>query len=148
MLMDTNGHTILSEDYVSYEVAKLLKEKGFDEKCSYEWGVPDIDGGYILQKWSIYNGEIRNSELINDAYSAPTLQMACKWLREVHNIFIEIYLPSHSEHEDTIYHGTYSFDIFNLNKKVYVYCTWNEKEFNSYEEAIEAAIKYTLENLI
>lgn len=138
----------IKEDYVSFDVAKLLKDRGFDEKCSYEWGVPDIDGGYILQKWSIYNGEIRNSELINDAYAAPTLQMACKWLRKMHNIFIEIYLPSHSEHEDTIYHGTYSFDIFNLNKKVYVYCTWNEKEFNSYEEAIEAAIKYTLENLI
>ena len=24
---------IITEDYVSYEVAKLLKEKGFDEPC-------------------------------------------------------------------------------------------------------------------
>ena len=80
--------------------------------------------------------------------SAPTHQMAMKWLREVHNIFIEFYIPSHSEHEDTIYHGTYSFDIFNLNTKVYVYCTWNEPEFNTYEEAVEATLKFSLEKLI
>ena len=141
MLMDTNGHTILSEDYVSYEVAKLLKDRGFDGVCRYYYpdGHTNLVSYVDCRQFDIFN---------NESCIAPTLQMACKWLREVHNIFIEIYLPSHSEHEDTIYHGTYSFDIFNLNKKVYVYCTWNEKEFNSYEEAIEAAIKYTLENLI
>lgn len=31
---------MIKEDYVSFEIAKLLREKGFDEVCSYEWGVP------------------------------------------------------------------------------------------------------------
>ena len=132
---------MITEDYVSFEVAKLLKEKGFDEKCrSYYFG---SSGRYSRCALEIKTNDFRDGEILR-----PTHQMACKWLREVHNIFIEIYLPSHSEHEDTIYHGTYSFDIFNLNTKVYVYCTWNEKEFNSYEEAVEVALKYALENLI
>ena len=135
---------MINEDYCSYEVAKLLKEKGFDGECRtvYKSNGCIHDNVRYEGKWLI------NSLLFSSEYSAPTLQMAMKWLREVHNIFIDIYLPSHSEHEDTIYHGTYSFDIFNLNTKVYVYCTWNEKEFNSYEEAVEAALKYVLENLI
>lgn len=28
---------MITEDYVSYEVTKLLKEKGFDEECSYRY---------------------------------------------------------------------------------------------------------------
>lgn len=130
---------MITEDYVSFKVAKLLKEKGFDEKCSYEWGVPDIDGGYILQKWSIYNGEIRNSELINDAYAAPTLQMACKWLREVHKTHIVI-SPISSKGYGAILCDVGDFNDFN-------YIAETDYFFHP-EEAIEAAIKYTLENLI
>ena len=134
---------MITEDYVSFKVAKLLKEKGFDEKCSYEWGVPDIDGGYILQKWSIYNGEIRNSELINDAYAAPTLQMACKWLREVHNACICINMVGN---EDDSY-ALFTYNIYQ-NKNYKLIFGSNIPKYNSYEEAVEAAIKYTLENLI
>ena len=134
---------MITEDYVSFKIAKLLKEKGFDELCIFKYDLEGtrVKAGVAIDEWQ--NGELDNGEC-----SAPTLQMATKWLREVHNIFIDIYLPSHSEREDTIYHGTYSFDIFNLNTKVYVYCTWGEIEFNSYEEAVESALKYCLENLI
>lgn len=134
---------MIKEDYVSYEVAKLLKEKGFDEKCSYEWGVPDIDGRYILQKWSIYNGEIRNSELINDAYSAPTLQMACKWLRDVHNLHVDV------GYDDL----DWFWNIISISEDVPIadrpkFIVTGTACHRTYEEAIEAAIKYTLENLI
>ena len=137
---------MIQEDYVSFEVAKLLKEKGFDEICSYEWGVPDIDGGYILQKWSIYNGEIRNSELIDDAYAAPTHQMACKWLREIHNKHCDIGYDIDLE---------WYFQIIDLKEtveydypEIEYYHAENETGFKTYEEAVEAAIKYTLENLL
>ena len=141
---------MIQEDYVSFEVAKLLKDKGFNEATNRYYnaqydGIRTVSDTFM----TYWNNENHMKELMMEgAIAIPTLQMVCKWLREVHNIFIEIYMPSHSEHEDTIYHGTYSFDIFNLNTKGYVYCTWNEPEFNSYEEAIEAGIKYTLENLI
>ena len=53
-----------------------------------------------------------------------SIQMAMRWLREK-NIFIEVFIPSHSEHEDDVYHDTYSFDIFDLHvKKVQVLFLW------------------------
>ena len=78
---------MITEDYVSYEVAKLLKEKGFDESTSMVY----MSYGDLC-KCNRYDS-IRNSNY-NDItknyfeYTAPTLQMAMKWLREVHNLFI------------------------------------------------------------
>ena len=41
---------MITEDYVSYEVAKLLKEKGFDEPCECAYSE---EGQYLL---SCYKG--------------------------------------------------------------------------------------------
>ena len=79
---------MITEDYVSFETAKLLKEKGFDV-----WG--DGSFGTVTKIWKEYSP----SGILNDcsmsspnrkAFPAPTLQMAMKWLREVHNITISI----------------------------------------------------------
>ena len=68
---------MITEDYVSFEIAKLLKEKGFDEYCGYY----DKTGEY----WDYKTFNHKGDEYI----SAPTLQMAMKWLRKVHNLSIE-----------------------------------------------------------
>ena len=112
---------MITEDYVSFEVAKLLKEKGFDEPTT---GTYYKDGTFehlSLNKW--------NSKFIMPI-SAPTHQMAMKWLREVYDIKIMI-----RPYVD----GTYSYEI--LNGFWYV-------NFDSYENAVEESIKYCLENLI
>ena len=107
---------MITEDYVSDETFKLLKEKGFDDSCCRF--VIESDETY-------YRG-------------APTLQMAMKWLREVHNIDIFPW---------KIGKGIYSCAIFNSNTGQDLS---SNKDFPSekYEEAAEAAIKYCLENLI
>ena len=80
---------MIKEDYVSFETAKLLKEKGFDESTSMVY----MSYGDLC-KLNRYDS-IRNSNY-NDItknyfeYTAPTHQMAMKWLREVHNILITI----------------------------------------------------------
>lgn len=66
-----------NKDYVSPEVAKLLKEVGFNEECHCYY---DTDNGeakrYFLRIPQDHNG--RNLENID---SAPTLYEAQKWLR-------------------------------------------------------------------
>ena len=117
---------MITEDYVSFETAKLLKEKGFDEYCY----------GYYYEPNHLRHStfDITNSELESESYSAPTLQMAMKWLREVHNIAIE------TEWE----HLWYAYiKPMTSNEEDYYQC-----ESSKYEEACEAAIKYCLENLI
>ena len=123
---------MITEDYVSYEVAKLLKEKGFDEYC-YKF--------YDYNSKEIYKETLHCCNSRSDDYSAPTLQMAMKWLREVHNIFIEIGVSIDLN-------GDYHFGYTILDKECkyvrrgYTFFDW------SYEDAVEAALEYCLEILI
>ena len=116
---------MITEDYVSFETAKLLKEKGFNEGCSTTY---TPNGFFHTHNYRPLLGDI----------FAPTLQMAMKWLREVHNIDIFPW---------KIGKGVYSCAIFNSNTSQDLS---SDKDFPSekYEETAEAGIKYCLENLI
>ena len=127
---------MITEDYISFEVAKLLKEKGFDEiKCNtcYKW-----NGNFCNNRRSM-------SGIDNEiCYQAPTLQMAMKWLRETHNLFVfpfpqmntnkfwvEIYQLSNSQEWENLY--CESIDL---------------QDYPLYEQACEFGIRYCLEKLI
>ena len=124
---------MITKDYCSYEVAKLLKEKGFDE-CIFEF----YEGNRI--KYA-RNGEgFRLSELGSDIYYPHiTHQMAMKWLREVHKIIITIDYNDDSDCEDN---ERYGFSVYYTSRKV------DLATYVTYEEAVEAALKYCLKNLI
>ena len=124
---------MITEDYVSFETAKLLKEKWFDEKCYCHYS---LDGK--TQYW--------NYQTPSDGISCPTFQMAMKWLREVHKLHIEFFLNQDVQDEEDVIENYYHFNVSRLDRFA------NEggdcKFYNSYEEACEAAIKYCLEVLI
>jgi len=128
------------EDFVNFETAKLLKEKGFDLPVNYVY--------HYWTKTPFFHRKIKNfnseeyRNLKNEWYSAPTQSLAMKWLREVHNIFIAINMIP-----DTI-QKHYFFKLY-LGGKIYNFPLEYSVEFYTiYEEACEAAIKYCLENLI
>ena len=130
---------MITEDYVSFEIAKLLKEKGFNE-CCY--------GYYYEPKHLSHNTfDITNSELEEDSCSAPTLQMAMKWLREVHNI--GVFPTTFYRHTETFDGHNYGCTLVNL-KTFEVIGNFEDCTFpaDSYEETCEVAIKYCLENLV
>ncbi len=139
---------MITEDYVSFETAKLLKEKGFDgdTNCYYIEESVDKNLCYSPIRQN-HNKRITNNEFDIDInvssgkISAPTLQMAMKWLREVHNIFIDIAFRFSRNADNDI---NFSYYV----EKYENYYGYGDGEFNSYEEACEAAIKYCLENLI
>lgn len=122
----------IQEDFVSLETAELLKEKGFNEEC---FALYNPDGVLIQSGIRLNNTQVGR---VKGSYSAPTLQMAMKWLREVHNIDIFPW---------KIGKGIYSCAIFNSDTEQDLS---SDKDFPSekYEDACEAAIKYCLENLI
>ena len=133
-----------TEDYVSFETAKLLEEKGFDANLHYYY---DKDGNLLFSAWSKYD---KDGNLLFSAWSkdvgrndflAPTLQMAMKWLREKHNIVISI-VPNFST-------GKIQYGAMVIPCNVDNPCTIPlESLYPSYEKACEAGIKYCLENLI
>lgn len=124
----------ITEDYCSYEVAKLLKEKGFNEECSYRYvAEPDYRTPEFVRspigKGSRY------------LYNAPTHQMAMKWLREVHKLHIGIARDPKGYHItiETIPLGVVKYITKEIVGTTYV---------DSYEKAVEAALKYCLEKII
>ena len=128
----------VTEDYVSYEVAKLLKEKGFDEQCRDFYR--QENGNWLHRNTYEYNYFNLQMPRWEDCYSCPTHQMAMKWLREAHKISIEITSTGYLIDGD----ATWGCDIKAGHRLYYQHIT-NEK---SYESCVEAALKYSLENLI
>jgi hypothetical protein len=144
---------MITEDYVSYKTAKLLKEKGFDEKCIAVYHDGELQlvsslgifssKGYGEQILTYTNSECEWSPIM---ISAPTIQMTMKWLREVHNVFIDI-SSRFSKNADKDVCFSYSCKkLINTYRSSYEII--EDGEWLNYEEACEAAIKYCLENLI
>ena len=128
---------MITEDYVSFETAKLLKEKGFDEPVrQYYNHEKNLSLMVSRLNWN-------KTELF---HSSPTLQMVMKWLREAHHIVIT------TAYANICGLGfTYVATVIKINDNHEIeegpglnVCVYGV----SYEEACELAIKYCLENLI
>ena len=76
---------VIKEDYCSFELSKLLKEKGFEQEGCHK--------SYSME------GPV-----------APTHQMAMKWLREKHDIIIVIEPHSYNHMEEKT--SSYDFSIW------------------------------------
>ena len=130
---------MIQEDYISFETAKLLKEKGFDEATiGYYNTISEIP-----EKIKFFDSPISiyDSDGLIGCIQAPTLQMAMKWLREVHSIDISIDIRFWTDDEGV--------DV--KSWRYTVYRTDEIEDFgqsDTYEDACEEAIKYCLENLV
>ena len=126
---------MITEDYVSFETAKLLKEKGFDIPTERFYNEHISWRAASAYNWNDEGGE---------DCSCPTLQMAIKWLREEYNLAIAIYLKTdgwHSGVSQIKFNGEgFIVDIIDGIDD------GNIPNCDTYEEAAEAAIKYCLEN--
>ena len=137
---------------IKYSTAKLLKEKGFDEQCYYYYehaiteAYNEQDGysgpfGWEKGETNYQSGfHINNSKYdsSNEAWllcSAPTIAEVCMWLYEKHGIWISV---------DFNLETSWFYDIVVLSGE-----GGNILDnFDSPTEAYEAAIDYTLNNLI
>ena len=116
----------MTEEFVTLETAKLLKEKGFNEDCK---NVIDIDN---ILRVTLYR---TNSNLPKQCFSLPTQSLAQRWLRETKNLHIEIYRSAVG----------YGYAIVKADNG-----TWQEDDdsrgtndgglWDTYEEALEAGL--------
>lgn len=161
---------MITEDYVSFETAKLLKEKGFDERCVCYYDTESLNkfGHPVFDSidMSLSNSDLEQSNHDYVCYSAPTLQVAMKWLREVHNIllvvdyqyecdttpyFFKIYLLGENGKPESVAVKGISYDnAGNPIEYIIGYRDWkrSDKDYKTYEQTCDAAIEYCLENLI
>lgn len=147
----------MNEDFVPYELAVKLKEKGFPQSPDwfnyssyYEWdGLRKI---HSLCNASVWFDSNTNRDNI---YIAPTISQVFKWLREEKRIFVAINIgycyesderpfPTNSKMEPILkgyYYGIWELD--NLNDK-----NGHSEYFETPELAALAGIEYVIDNLI
>ena len=118
----------MDNGYVGFEIAKLLKESGFNEKCEYCYAYFDDDDVRVFE----LKPNKRAQDLAENRYPCVSQQSAMIWLRK-NNIFIDI---------DT---------IITTDKKVYFSASVGAIEdgwdtiaelVDTYEVAVDMALKY------
>lgn len=130
-------------DFVNYEQAERFKKRGFD------WNTPFY---YIRgrRNFSLANHNWNTSEFY---VSAPTLEQAVRWLREVEGLYVEVSLEAFGVEPDK--HGglpeiteEYGYYVYNFNTGQKIqYTTDPTSEFKywtTHEEALSAGINRAL----
>lgn len=114
----------MTEEFVTLETAKLLKEKGFREDCMAFY---TKDG---LFKCNAYI----NTNVLK--LPSPTQSIAHKWLRETKNLHIEI---------SYMYGNYWIYDILTIpNHDLVGLSDRPIIRYNTYEEALESGLQEAL----
>lgn len=143
----------MTEELVTLETAKLLKEKGFNEQTLFAYKnngdlyqdpnrikliynsmpVPDLCKEFYL---CVSCGPCYKCRKAVYLTSAPSQSAAQKWLRETKNIHVEIsYMYENYWLYDILTIPTH--DLIGLSDRPIV-------RYNTYEEALEAGLQETL----
>lgn len=130
----------MNEQLIQYQTAILAKEKGFDIPV---WDFIDTYGdinslmGYIGDS---FQEKYDMAKEFVDIY-LPTQSLLQKWLREVHDIYIDI-LEYYDEKDLPLYDkkfpkpiGFFCWDKYDDN-----FCEEGAEKFKTYEEALEAGL--------
>jgi hypothetical protein len=145
----------MEEQLISFETAKLVKEKEFDWCCRFYFSNKE-ERDCFDEKASPdnYNSKYWNKKDSTDDIwtSRPTQSLLQKWLREVHNCFIDI-LP-HRDGDSKNRQWKSKKDVFwtvevNYYGKNFEIELTEETDFtqnfnNSYEEALEIGLQEAL----
>lgn len=118
----------MTEELVTLETAKLLKEKGFNEFCEFAYADEDLHIMGLHSTNSFFNE-------IGCGYTTPTKSIAQKWLRETKNLHIEIYRNACG----------YGYIIVKANNGTWMKADGSKGpndggKWDAYEEALEAGI--------
>ena len=129
----------MKEQFVPYEIAIKLKEKGFDEPCFGTYGFNNIKPKKLYLPEDIreeFNERIDVSDIVNgingDDVAAPLWQQVIDWLRTEHNIYLWVY----KYYDDEVEKDLYRFDMKNGG--------FYSSFYNTSEEARQAAIEHAL----
>jgi hypothetical protein len=142
--------------YVTFEQAKLLKEKGFDQNINSAWfnrvgnflGICNIkeDGTQVTYSNTYSSAELVTREYYNECcsykYCAPEQWQVVEWLRVNHGIWIEVT-------SGNMCWSLWAFSIHEKGLTFIKYCSNTHNQFyDSPQEAYSGAFDYILKELI
>ena len=127
---------MIHEEIVTFEVAKLAKEKGFNVPTIRYYLIDTV--GWV--KTAIYNNW--NDSTIR--YSAPTQSLLQRWLREERGIIVEVFMD-----DDSNMPLTYNIHQYkDWNWECVCHHHGNYYAVTDWELCLEDALKYALEKII
>lgn len=132
------------ENIVTFQVAKLAKEKGFNWKVRYSYGHkinPHI--AYPKEDYSIpsdFNSPNMGRNW-SHLYSAPTQSLLQKWLREVHDIHIYINIDSYKPDKPKFFANVKSLNSRNMGERLLDGFSLFDREEQALEEGLQEALK-------
>ena len=152
----------MKEELITFETAKLAKEKGFNEYCENAFDVYnnknisenikdetaiEFFDGFVedLHGYKNYRGTdakenyLYRRDISDDMWLLrPTQSLLQKWLREVHNVSM---LPSFNDNNADCYY----YFIHTNTKKAYSNRICSLKmDYSTYEEALEKGLQEAL----
>ena len=129
----------MKEQLITFDTAKLAKEKGFNIPRS---NVYHVSSKTLTLSFSAIESDDKH-------YTAPTQSLLQKWLREVHNIDVVISPERYSNGVNYLVQAQ-KWDLnadpeVNLNFVIKGSCWYNDNhEYPTYEEALEKGLQEAL----
>ncbi len=134
----------MTEQLISFETAKLAKEKGFFDKNIY--GDVRLSQAVFYDKHGLQY-DIR--EVFEDkgievelCYNAPTQSLLQRWLREAHGIYIELIIDAWVN-DDCIEEPAYRAFLWQVGQPKPQ--PWDDLGCSNYEKILEVALQHALE---
>jgi hypothetical protein len=131
------------EDFVSYEIAVKLKEKGFKEQCLAYYSK---DSGFYYN--ASYGSDVENAfksfnsrpnHICRKRIDAPTISQVLKWLREKKKLHVSIMT--------FMFRAGWCYEVVRLGENPNLVAA-HRNSYSTYEKAAIAGIEYVLDNLI
>lgn len=133
----------ITEYCCDFETAKLLKEKGFDEKTSHVYYYYEEDDGWTFEQL-LPHEKFEKDKMIH----CPTQALAMKWLRE-QGFYIQIDIDVDYDEDERgtkwYYEPAWDWTVFRIDERKQM--SDDGALYATYEQAAEVAIKWCLENL-
>jgi hypothetical protein len=129
----------MTEEIVKYETAKLARKKGFKILVDDAYFMAN-DNGEITLGLSNYD------EPIYGEIKAPTQSLLQKWLREIHNIDVDVVRDSEVHYQDETRWIVKTSNWNDIRVKDFSIAqlkfpnTSHHTDFKSYEEALERGL--------
>ena len=120
-------------DFVTFELAKKLKEKGFNYPCIAHYDI-NKELRVVIREPIFWHSDVLSY------IDAPTISQVLKWLRYEKNI---ICLPHIDPFEEKWF-----FYVVKLPQATDIPEYFSTIIYNTYEEAALAGIEYVLDNLL
>ena len=135
----------MNEQIISYEIAIIASEKGFDINCCMYYAKGNSEYA-IFHDINLLQSDI----IVEEYYFAPTQSLLQKWLREVHKI--DVIITFEPIDDSTV---AYVWNVLYLKenggKKAYdwhhIICSFSEEImcwYDTYEEALEEGLQVAL----